>query len=69
MAGKVEDATANMIKNLEEKTGKPLAAWVKIARGLGDLKHGAIVAALKEKHGLGHGYANLVAHSAVGDLS
>jgi hypothetical protein len=69
MAGKVEEATANMIRNLEEKTGKPLAEWVKIARGLGDLKHGAIVAALKAKHGLGHGYANLVAHSAVGVLS
>jgi hypothetical protein len=66
MADKVEQATASMIRNLEEKTGKSLDQWVGIARGLGGLKHGALVAVLKEKHGLGHGYANLVAHSATG---
>ena len=66
MADKVDAATATMIKNLEEKTGKTLAEWVKIAKAIGDVKHGQIVKELKEKHELGHGYANLVAHSAAG---
>lgn len=66
MADKVDAATATMIKNLEEKTGKTLAEWVKIAKALGDLKHGQIVKELKETHEIGHGYANLVAHSAAG---
>ncbi len=66
MSDKVDAATASMIKNLEEKTGKKLAEWVKIVKAMGDLKHGQIVKELKEKHELGHGYANLVAHSAAG---
>ncbi|MGH9866650.1 MAG: DUF4287 domain-containing protein [Candidatus Polarisedimenticolia bacterium] len=69
MADKMDQATATMVKNLEEKTGKPLAAWVALVKGLGPLKHGEIVKTLKEKHGLGHGYANLIAHSAGGVLS
>lgn len=66
MSDKIAEATATMVKNLEEKTGKSMAAWVKIARSFGELKHGQIVALLKSQHGLGHGYANLVAHTAAG---
>jgi hypothetical protein len=51
-----------MVRNLKEKTGKDLDAWVRLAKGSGESKHGAIVTHLKTKHGLGHGYANLVAH-------
>jgi hypothetical protein len=57
-------ATQSMIRNLEEKTGRSLAQWVKLTRAMGDKKHGEIVKLLKAEHGLGHGYANLVAHSA-----
>ena len=64
--GKVDDAIATMIANLEAKTGKPLAAWVKLVQAAKLDKHGAMVAFLKSKHGLGHGYANLVAHSVLG---
>jgi len=64
MADKVEQAIASMIRNLEEKSGKSLGEWVGIARSRGALKHGALVTVLKEKHGLGHGYANLVARAA-----
>ena len=64
--GKVDDAIATMIANLETKTGKPLAAWVKLVQAEKLEKHSARVAFLKSKHGLGHGYANLVAHSVAG---
>jgi len=62
MAKSPDAAEATMIANLEEKTGKSLDAWVKIAAASGCSKHGEIVAFLKSKHGFTHGYANLVAH-------
>jgi len=58
MAPKMDDATASMVINLEEKTGKPLSEWVALVQSLGPLRHG-----------MTHGYANLVAHSASGVLS
>ncbi len=62
-----------MIENLREKTGKGIEEWVGIAKSCGGAKHGEIVAHLKGEHGLGHGYANLVAHrllqSAAGDAA
>lgn len=64
--GKVEDATATMVANLEAKTGKSMAAWVKLVQAEKLSKHGEMVSFLKTKHGLGHGYANLVAHSVAG---
>ena len=64
MASSPQDAEASMIQNLAEKTGKSLAAWTTIARAAGS-KHGEIVKHLKTVHGLGHGYANLVAHKAL----
>ena len=42
-------------------TGRPYGEWRAIAAGLGTEKHGEIVTRLKAEHGLGHGYANLVA--------
>ncbi len=53
---------AAMIANLQAKTGKSLEQWVALARASGQPKHGALVSWLKAEHGLGHGYANLVAH-------
>ena len=63
--GKVEDATATMIANMPEKTGKPLDAWLKIVTKSKLARHGEIVAMLKADHGMGHGFANLVAHKAL----
>lgn len=60
----VDQAAQSMIRNLEEKTGRSMAEWVELTLGLGDLKHGQLVKALKEEHGLTHGYANLVVHMA-----
>jgi hypothetical protein len=63
--GKIEDALKTMAGNLEEKTGTSLAGWVKRVRAEKLDRHGAIVAFLKSTHGLGHGYANLVANAAL----
>lgn len=62
MAQTPEQMTASMIANMPEKTGKSLEQWLAIARASGNEKHGDIVRSLKDEHGLGHGYANLVAH-------
>lgn len=61
----LDAATAKMIANLEANTGKPLEQWVATARASGHARHGQIVAWLKADHGLGHGYANLVAHKTL----
>ncbi len=63
---KLDDATQNMIRNLEEKTGKPFSEWLQVARASKLAKHGEIVKFLKTEHGLTHGYANLVAHKTLG---
>jgi len=65
----VDDAIRNMIRNLEDKTGRSLADWATLAKGSGHEKHGQIVAWLKGEHGLGHGYANLVALESRGALT
>ena len=68
MAKSPEEMLVSMIANLQGKTGKSLEAWVKIARGTKLAKHGEIVKHLKAEHGMGHGYANLVAqHALQGD--
>lgn len=59
------DAEAAMVANLKEKTGKSLDQWVKIAQASKLEKHGELVKLLKGEHGLGHGYANLVAHKTL----
>lgn len=56
---------ATMIANLKDKTGKSLEDWQALTRAGGPAKHGQIVAWLKSEHGLGHGYANLVAHKTL----
>lgn len=56
-----EEQLASMIANMKENTGKSLPQWVKIAKASGLEKHGQIVKLLKADHGIGHGFANLVA--------
>jgi hypothetical protein len=56
--------TKSMVAKLQETTGKPLEAWIALVNQSGLEKHGEVVALLKSKHGLGHGYANLVTHLA-----
>lgn len=66
MPSSPEDATASMIRNMPEKTGKSLEQWVALAKKSGHAKHGQIVSFLKTEYALGHGYANLVALTALG---
>lgn len=58
----IDAAVAKMIENLKANSGKDLDAWIAIAKASGQSKHGAVVSWLKAEHGLGHGYANLIAH-------
>jgi hypothetical protein len=55
-------ATQNMIANLEKSSGRSFADWKALARASGIEKHAALLAYLKDTHGLTYGYANLVAH-------
>jgi hypothetical protein len=68
MAKSPEDAMATMAANLKEKTGKSLEEWGAEVKASGLEKHSELVKLLKERHGLGHGYANLVVHSAKGAI-
>ena len=64
-----EEQLQSMLRNLEEKTGKPLAHWVAAVKKSKLDKHGEIVKWLKSEHGLTHGYATLVAHEARGSAA
>ncbi len=61
MAKTPEEALASMLANYEKNTGRTFDAWVALMKKEELAKHGEIVKRLKEKHGMGHGYANGVA--------
>ena len=50
-----------MLKNMINKTGKPIEEWIKIVKEKDFLKHGEIVNFFKKQYLLTHGYANLIA--------
>ncbi len=58
-----------MIENLSKNTGKTLEQWIAMVHTENFEKHGEIMKFLKSKHGLTHGYANLIAHKAKGSDS
>ena len=60
----IDKAMQSMIDNLYKNTGKSLEQWIDIVKKENMAKHGEILKFLKEKHGLTHGFANLVAHKA-----
>jgi len=62
MPASPDDQVLTMIANLEANTGVAWSEWLDRARAAGTEKHGEIVKHLKTTHGIGHGYANLVAH-------
>jgi hypothetical protein len=57
-----EQAAQTMVNNMPEKTGKSLAEWLKIVAKSKLEKHGEILKYLKSEYGIGHGFANLIAH-------
>jgi len=60
----IKQAMETQVKNLEEKTGKKIDEWIKIVQDSKLEKHGELVNMLKENYGIGHGYANMVVHTA-----
>jgi hypothetical protein len=69
MAQSPEAAMQSMVAGLEQKTGRPIGEWKRLVKKSGLEKHGQIVALLKKDHGVTHGYANLIAHQALGSDS
>lgn len=65
MAKSPEEMAQSMIRNLQENTGRSLEAWAATVRRKKLAKHGEIVKWLKAEHGMGHGYANLIAHTVL----
>lgn len=57
-------ALATQLSNIESKTGKSLAQLKAAIAASGLSKHGEVRAWLMETHGLGHGDANTLAHTA-----
>lgn len=57
-------AMAAMVRNLEKQTGKSLAEWVSVAQQCTLTGFKPRVDWLKQNHGLGHGYAQLVVREA-----
>jgi Domain of unknown function (DUF5655)/Domain of unknown function (DUF4287) len=65
MAKSPEAMKAAMIAGLKDKTGKTLEQWLVILRDSTLTKHKELVSLLKEKHGLTHGFANMIALQAL----
>jgi predicted transport protein len=61
MPTSVDEMAANLIKNLEKTTGKPVDEWIRIARESGETQHMKILKYLQDNYGLTYGYANTVA--------
>lgn len=58
-----DKALATQLANIEKRSGKTLAQLAKIVEKSGLVKHGEIVAMLKETLGMGHGDANTLVHT------
>ncbi|HRY84060.1 MAG TPA: DUF4287 domain-containing protein [Candidatus Cloacimonadota bacterium] len=61
---KMDKAWESMLRNLEAKTGKPIADWIKIINAQPFTRTSEKVEWLKKEHHLTHGYAGLVIYQA-----
>lgn len=59
----VDKAVETQLRNLQQRSGRTLAQLHQAVSASGLAKHGEIVAMLKRDFALGHGDANLVAHT------
>ena len=64
MAKSPEEQIRDMIANLQKTTGKSMDEWTTIVAASGLTKHGEIVKHLKDFHGITHGFANMITHTA-----
>jgi hypothetical protein len=64
----IEKAVQTQLKNIEQRSGKPLDELKDIVRNCGLKKHGEIRDMLKRDLGLGHGDANTLTHYALDSL-
>ena len=53
-----------MIKNMADKTGKSIDAWINIVNEQKYLKHNELVNFLKKEYLIIYGYANLIVRKA-----
>ena len=53
-----------MIKNMLEKTGRPIDEWLEIVINKEFNKHSEIANFLKSQYSITHGYANLIARKS-----
>jgi len=60
-----QQAEATMVENLKANTGRSLDGWIGVVQASKLARHGEIVKMLKADHGLGHGFANLIAHKTL----
>ncbi len=63
--GKVDDAVAAQLRNIESSTGRTIVQWIDLIRESGSDRHGKIVNWLKAEHGISHGNANRLAIEAL----
>jgi len=61
----LDKAVQTQLDNIQKKTGKSLKQLTDLVKKSGLSKHGEIRDMLKTKLGLGHGDANLIAHTAL----
>ena len=50
-----------MLKNMQDKTGKPIKEWIILVKKQNFIKNKDIVKFLKEEHSIRHFYAHLIA--------
>lgn len=63
MTDKTVKGPASYFPSIEKTYGQPMGRWFQIVRDAYPARHMALVAVLKEQHGMGHGHANaVVAH-------
>jgi len=65
---KAKEMQAKMLKSIEEITGLNPDIIVKEIRNQSLEKHGQKITYVKQKYGLSHGFANLLAHMSKGDF-
>ena len=57
---------ASYFPSIEKTYGQPIAHWMTVLEAAGPMKHMELVGHLKAAHGLGHGHANALVASFLG---